>query len=115
MIVALLFVTFLVAVTAFYVGAEFAAVSARRSRVAKQAEEGNRVAIALLPHIDNPEGLDGFGRGVPGRYHGLEPRTGARTGRPASQSASCRRGSKTPSAWVERPPPRPRRCPCFWC
>lgn len=45
---------------ALYVGAEFAAVSARRSRLAQLAEEGNHAARLILTLVDSPERLDTY-------------------------------------------------------
>src|SRR5918992_3257772 len=51
---ATLIITVLTLVTAVYVAAEFAAVSVRRSRIQKLAEEGNRLAAWLLPILESP-------------------------------------------------------------
>lgn len=56
--VAWLVVAFLILVNAVYVAAEFAAVSVKRSRVRKLAEEGDRSARLLLAEIDDPRRLD---------------------------------------------------------
>jgi putative hemolysin len=53
-------VFFLVAVNALYVAAEFATVSARRTRVEELAESGNRLAAALLPILKDPAQLDRY-------------------------------------------------------
>ena len=45
---------------ALYVGAEFAAVGVRRSRIQKLADEGNPLAAWLLPHIESPAALDRY-------------------------------------------------------
>ncbi len=50
----------LILVNALYVAAEFAAVSVRRSRVQQQAEEGNALALRLLPFIMDGHKLDRF-------------------------------------------------------
>lgn len=50
----------LLALNGLYVAAEFAAVSVRRSRIRQKAEQGNRFALALLPTLEDPEGLDRF-------------------------------------------------------
>lgn len=50
----------LIAANAFYVLAEFAAVSARRTRLRAQAEQGDGLARAALEQIEPPERLDDF-------------------------------------------------------
>ncbi|HTE18389.1 MAG TPA: CNNM domain-containing protein, partial [Armatimonadota bacterium] len=56
----LLVILGLIALTALYVAAEFAAVSVRRSRVRQRAEQGDAAAIRLLPYLDDPQALDGY-------------------------------------------------------
>lgn len=56
----LLVVAFLVAVNALYVAAEFAAVSARRSRVRQLAEDGHGTARRLLPVLEDAVALDRY-------------------------------------------------------
>jgi putative hemolysin len=53
-------VFFLVAVNALYVAAEFALVSARRTRVEELADSGNRLATLLLPILKDPVQLDRY-------------------------------------------------------
>lgn len=60
MLVPLLIVTLLVALTAFYVAAEFAAVSVRKSRIRQRAEDGDRTAGRLLRVLDDPHQLDRY-------------------------------------------------------
>jgi putative hemolysin len=60
MILALLVIVLLVAANALYVGAEFAAVSVRRSRVRQEAEQGSALARRLLPVLDDPYLLDRY-------------------------------------------------------
>jgi CBS domain containing-hemolysin-like protein len=55
-----LVIVLLVAVTALYVAAEFAAVSARRSRVRQLAEEGSGLARVILPVVEDPRELDRY-------------------------------------------------------
>jgi len=55
-----LVVFLLIAFTALYVAAEFAAVSVRRSRIRQRAEDGDRAAAALLTVVDKPEALDRY-------------------------------------------------------
>ncbi|MFW6198601.1 MAG: hemolysin family protein [Acidobacteriota bacterium] len=52
--------TLLIAVNAFYVAAEFAAVGARRSRLRARSEGGDRLAAAALEQIEAPQRLDDF-------------------------------------------------------
>jgi CBS domain containing-hemolysin-like protein len=59
-IVPLLVVTSMVAMTALYVAAEFAAVSVRRSRVRQLAEDGHRTAQRLLPILEDASALDRY-------------------------------------------------------
>ena len=60
MLAAILVVAALIFVNAVYVAAEFAAVSARRSRIRQLAEEGNRLASWLLPVLERPAALDRY-------------------------------------------------------
>ncbi|HET6229207.1 MAG TPA: hemolysin family protein [Longimicrobiaceae bacterium] len=50
----------LIALTALYVSAEFAAVSVRRSRIRQRAEQGNSLAASLLPFLADPRRLDRY-------------------------------------------------------
>lgn len=59
-ITAILIVSALILVNAVYVGAEFAAVSVRRSRVQQMADDGNPLAAWLLPMIETPAALDRY-------------------------------------------------------
>jgi CBS domain containing-hemolysin-like protein len=52
--------TVLIGLTALYVAAEFATVSARRARISQQAAEGNGLAQLLVPILDNPHQLDNY-------------------------------------------------------
>jgi putative hemolysin len=56
----LLVILGLIALTALYVAAEFAAVSVRRSRVRQRAEQGDAAALRVLPYLDEPQALDGY-------------------------------------------------------
>lgn len=60
MLIALLVVALLVAVTALYVAAEFAAVSVRRSRIRQMAEDGQGTARRLLPVLEDASELDRY-------------------------------------------------------
>jgi putative hemolysin len=53
-------ITALILICAVYVAAEFAAVSVRRSRIQKLADEGNRLAAWLLPILESPALLDRY-------------------------------------------------------
>ena len=57
---AILIIVALILVNAVYVGAEFAAVSVRRSRVQQLASKGNPLAAWLLPLIESPAALDRY-------------------------------------------------------
>ncbi len=57
---AILVVAALILINAVYVGAEFAAVSARRSRIQQLADDGNPLAAWLLPLIESPADLDRY-------------------------------------------------------
>lgn len=50
----------LVALTALYVAAEFAAVSVRRDKIRQKAEQGDARAIQLLPVLDDSRRLDRY-------------------------------------------------------
>lgn len=50
----------LITINALYVAAEFGAVSVRHSRIRQRAEEGNGLAIRLLPVIDDAHKLDRY-------------------------------------------------------
>ena len=60
MLLAWVVITLLILLTALYVAAEFAAVSARRSRLRRLAEDGNVLAARLLPVLDDPRELDRY-------------------------------------------------------
>src|SRR5689334_9581547 len=47
----------LIALTAFYVAAEFGAVGVRRSRLRRLCEDGNGTAARLLPIVEDPQRL----------------------------------------------------------
>lgn len=55
-----LVILLLILVNAFYVAAEFATVSVRRSRVSQLAQEGNWLAERLLPTLNDPQKLDRY-------------------------------------------------------
>jgi CBS domain containing-hemolysin-like protein len=59
-IIDLLIILFLVALTALYVGAEFASVAVRVVRIQALAEEGNATAKKLLPHLKDAHSLDRY-------------------------------------------------------
>jgi putative hemolysin len=60
MLIAWTVITLLIAVTALYVAAEFAAVSVRKSQIAQRAENGNRLAGRLLLRIQTSAALDHY-------------------------------------------------------
>jgi putative hemolysin len=53
-------ITLLIFITALYVAAEFASVSARRTRIQQMAEAGNRLASMLYPYLVDPHQLDNY-------------------------------------------------------
>jgi putative hemolysin len=57
---AIVIVIGLILVNAVYVGAEFAAVSVRRSRIRQLASDGNPLASWLLPVLESPAALDRY-------------------------------------------------------
>jgi putative hemolysin len=59
-IIVLAVISILIFFNALYVAAEFATVSARRTRVNQMAGSGNRLAGYLLPIIENSEHLDRY-------------------------------------------------------
>ena len=50
----------LVGTNALYVAGEFASVSARRTRIVKLADQGNRLAQTVLPVLEDPHKLDNY-------------------------------------------------------
>ena len=60
MLLAWVIVALLILLTALYVAAEFAAVSARRSRLRRLAEDGNVRAARILPVLEDPRELDRY-------------------------------------------------------
>ncbi|MEP6918478.1 MAG: hemolysin family protein, partial [Acidobacteriota bacterium] len=60
MLLAWTVIVLLILLTGLYVAAEFAAVSARRSRLRRLADDGNARAARLLPVLDNPQELDRY-------------------------------------------------------
>lgn len=59
-LIMLLIIFLMVLATGFYVAAEFATVSARRTRVNQMAGSGNRLAGMLLPIMENSHALDNY-------------------------------------------------------
>jgi magnesium and cobalt exporter, CNNM family len=53
-------IALLILLTALFVAAEFAAVSARRSRLRRLAEDGSALAARILPVVENPHALDRY-------------------------------------------------------
>ena len=60
MLLAWAIIALLILLTGLYVAAEFAAVSARRSRLRRMAEDGNALAARILPVLDDPKELDRY-------------------------------------------------------
>lgn len=60
MLVAWIVIVVLILLTGLYVAAEFAAVSARRSRLRRLAEDGNPLAARLLPVLEDSQALDRY-------------------------------------------------------
>jgi len=60
MLVAWAVIALLIVLTGLYVAAEFAAVSARRSRLRRLAEDGNLLAARILPVLEDPRALDRY-------------------------------------------------------
>ncbi len=60
MLLAWTVIVLLILLTALYVAAEFAVVSARRSRLRRLAEDGDALASRLLPVLEDPHGLDRY-------------------------------------------------------
>src|SRR6185295_9580630 len=57
MVLAWAIIVLLILLTGLYVAAEFAAVSARRSRLRRLSEDGNTLAARLLPVLEDPRAL----------------------------------------------------------
>src|SRR5215813_1216247 len=53
-------VLLLIAVTGFYVAAEYGAVGVRRSRLRRLCEDGNSTAARLLPIVEHPSRLNRY-------------------------------------------------------
>ena len=60
MLLAWTVIVLLILLTGLYVAAEFAAVSARRSRLRRLAEDGHSLAARLLPVLEDPRELDRY-------------------------------------------------------
>lgn len=60
MVLAWATIALLILLTGLYVAAEFAAVSARRSRLRRMAEDGNLLAARILPVLEDPRALDRY-------------------------------------------------------
>jgi CBS domain containing-hemolysin-like protein len=59
-IVMIVVITLMVLASGFYVAAEFATVSARRTRISQMAGSGNRLARQLLPIMEDSRALDNY-------------------------------------------------------
>ena len=53
-------ITLMVSANALYVAAEFATVSARKTRLTQMAGSGNRLAAMLLPYVEDHKALDNY-------------------------------------------------------
>jgi putative hemolysin len=53
-------ITLMVSANALYVAAEFATISARKTRIAQMAEDGHRLAKMLLPFLEDTKALDTY-------------------------------------------------------
>lgn len=60
MIAAAAIILLLIALTGFYVAAEFGAVGVRRSRLRRMCEDGHRTAARLLPIVEDPQRLNRY-------------------------------------------------------
>jgi magnesium and cobalt exporter, CNNM family len=60
MVAAWVIIAVLIVLTGLYVAAEFAAVSARRSRLRRLAEDGDSLAARILPVLEDPRALDRY-------------------------------------------------------
>ena len=60
MLLAWTIIVLLILATGLYVAAEFAAVSVRRSRLRRLAEDGSGLAARLLPVVEDPAALDRY-------------------------------------------------------
>ena len=60
MVLAWATIALLILLTGLYVAAEFGAVSARRSRLRRLAEDGNSLAARVLPVLEDPRALDRY-------------------------------------------------------
>jgi len=56
----LLVVSLMIFINALYVAGEFSSVSARKTRIAQLADEGNTLARTLLPILQDPKRLDNY-------------------------------------------------------
>ncbi len=59
-LVILLVVTLMISINALFVAGEFSSVSARKTRIAQLADEGNALARTLLPILQDPKKLDNY-------------------------------------------------------
>ena len=60
MFAAAVIISLLILGTALYVAAEFGAVSVRRSRIRRLADDGNMLARRMLPYVEDAHGLDEY-------------------------------------------------------
>jgi CBS domain containing-hemolysin-like protein len=59
-LITLIVVGLMISINALYVAGEFSSVSARKTRIAQLAEEGNSLAKTLLPILQTPKKLDNY-------------------------------------------------------
>ncbi len=59
-LVILLVVALMISINALFVAGEFSSVSARKTRIAQLADEGNALARTLLPILQDPKKLDNY-------------------------------------------------------
>ena len=60
LIIVIITITLMVFANALYVGAEFATVSSRKTRINQMASEGNHLAKTLLPIVEDRKALDNY-------------------------------------------------------
>ena len=105
MLLAWAIIVLLILLTGLYVAAEFAAVSARRSRLAGLAEDGNGARRPAAARPRRPARARSLHRRVAGRHHALEP--DPRRLRPGDARAAVWRRCWSASAALQ--PTRPNR------
>ena len=110
MLLAWTIIVLLILLTALYVAAEFAAVSARRSRLRRLAEDGNALAARILPVVEDPAALDRY---IAASQIGITLSSlilGA-YGQATHRARASRRSSSGSAEWTPRPPSPPPASP----